>query len=257
MRLNVHNLTVEYDMLAGGRLAALGPTSFEIEAGQFVTLVGPSGCGKSTLIRVVAGLETPTQGRVLHNGVLIAAPDMPPKPSPRIGLMFQEANLMPWRTVLENVALPLELAGVERAKRHAESANLLQNLGLAEFANAYPGSLSGGMAQRVALARVLSNHPDVLLLDEPFGALDAMTREQVSFDLLEAWRREQQTVLMVTHDVQEAVLLSDRVMVMSRRPGRIIANIDVTIPRPRKPEDAYTPEFGEIAREVRTALNRA
>lgn len=255
--LAIDTLTVDYELRGGGRLAALGPVSFEVVGGQFVCIVGPSGCGKSTLIRVVAGLEAPTQGTVRHDGVVVAAPDAPPVPSPRIGLMFQDANLMPWRTVLDNVALPLELAGVDRQTRYATARGLLETLGLAEFVSAYPASLSGGMAQRVALARVLANRPDVLLLDEPFGALDAITREQVSFDLLAVRRRARQTVLMVTHDVAEAVILADRVLVMSQRPGRIAADIAVTLPRPRSPEQAYTPEFVASARAVRAALNDA
>jgi NitT/TauT family transport system ATP-binding protein len=256
MRLTIEDIAVEYDLPRGGKLAALGPASFTIEAGQFVCLVGPSGCGKSTLIRVIAGLESPARGRVLHNTELIAAPDIT-RPSPHIGLMFQEANLMPWRTVIDNVALPLELAGADRPTRYTKARDLLDGLGLADFTRAYPGSLSGGMAQRVALARVLVNQPEVLLLDEPFGALDAITREQVSYDMLRARRPGRQTVLMVTHDVTEAVRLADRVLVMSQRPGRVIADLAVPIRRPRHPDDAYTPEFVEIARAVRDALGAA
>lgn len=256
MQLSVKDIIVEYNLPRGSKLNALGPASFDIEAGQFVGLVGPSGCGKSTLIRVIAGLETPSSGQVMHNDQPIITPDRA-SPSPHIGLMFQEANLMPWRTVIDNVALPLELAGKAQDERHAAAQELLDGLGLDEFGGAYPGSLSGGMAQRVALARVLVTQPEVLLLDEPFGALDAMTREQVSFDLLRAREKHNQTVLMVTHDVTEAVLMSDRVLVMSRRPGQIIADIPVRLRRPRQPDDAFTPEFMDTARAVRFAIQMA
>jgi len=247
--LKFNALNVTFTMPTGEPLRALGPIDLTIEPGQFVCIVGPSGCGKSTLIKVVAGLQKATQGGVELGGVPILTP------SPRVGLMFQDANLMPWRTVRDNVALPLELAGIQREQRYAVVGEMLGALGLEEFADAYPGGLSGGMAQRVALGRVLSQKPEVLLLDEPFGALDAMTREQISLDLMEAWRREQQTALMVTHDINEAVLLSDRILVLSRRPGRVIADITVDLPRPRQPEMTFTPEFGAFARAVREAIN--
>lgn len=249
--LNIRTLSVAYQTRDGEPLPALGPLSLDVSSGEFVCIVGPSGCGKSTLIKVVAGLQPATSGDVVLNGTPITTP------SPKVGLMFQNATLMPWRTVRDNVGLPLELAGVAREQRYSLVSGLLDMLGLTEFADTYPGGLSGGMAQRVALGRVLSQQPDVLLLDEPFGALDALTREQVSFDLLRAWRRDKQTVLMVTHDITEAVLLADRVLVMSRRPGRLIADIPVTLARPRHPEDVFSTEFGEIARAVRAAISSA
>jgi NitT/TauT family transport system ATP-binding protein len=252
MKLSVKNVSVVFPASGGGApLPALGPVSCEIESNQFVSLIGPSGCGKSTLIRAIAGLQPPNQGAVYLEDQKINAP------SRRVGLMFQDANLMPWRTVRDNIALPLELAGVAQETRRESAAALLDMLGLHDFANAYPGALSGGMAQRVALGRVLASQPDVMLLDEPFGALDALTREQVSFDLLNVWRQTKQTLLMVTHNLQEAVLLSDRVMVMSHRPGRIIADITVPLPRPRQFSDIYTPEFVETARLVRQLLSEA
>jgi NitT/TauT family transport system ATP-binding protein len=171
--------------------------------------------------------------------------------------MFQDANLMPWRTVLDNIALPLELVGTDKPERHEAAQELLPRLGLSEFALAYPGELSGGMAQRVALGRVLIQRPDLLLLDEPFGALDALTREQVGADLLDLWTQGGQTVLMVTHDINEAVLLADRVLVMSRRPGQINADIAVPLERPRRLSDLYSERFGQIARQVRAAIGRA
>ena len=246
--LGVRAVSVAYAAPDGSPLAALGPVTFGVEAGEFVCLVGPSGCGKSTLIRVLAGLIAPTGGEATLDDQPIR------EPSRRVALMFQDANLMPWRTVLDNITLPLELAGADKAERREAAQRLLPRLGLSEFALAYPGELSGGLAQRVALGRVLIQRPDVLLLDEPFGALDALTREQVGSDLLGLWAQERQTVLMVTHDINEAVLLADRVLVMSRRPGQISADIPVTLARPRRLSDTYSDEFGRIAQEVRAHI---
>ena len=250
LSLAARNLSVEFNAPDGGMLPALGPITFDVEPGAFVCLVGPSGCGKSTLIRALAGLEPPTHGQALLDGRPVL------EPSRRVALMFQDANLMPWRTVLDNVALPLELSGVKRDARAEAAQALLPRLGLAEFAHAYPGELSGGMAQRAALGRVLIQRPDVLLLDEPFGALDALTRERLSDDLLAIWAQERPTVLMVTHDITESVLLADRVLVMSRRPGRISADVRVGLPRPRRRADTYRDAFGELAQTVREAIER-
>jgi len=249
--LSVRGVTVSYSAPGGGVLSALGPVTFHLEAGTFVCLVGQSGGGKSTLIRVMAGLQSPERGQVLLGDTPLT------QPSSRIGLMFQDANLMPWRTVLDNIALPLELAGVPKARRHDLARALLPRLGLDEFALAYPGELSGGMAQRAALGRVLIQNPEVLLLDEPFGALDALTREQISEDLLRVWSQAHPTVLMVTHDIHEAVRLADRVLVMYRRPGYIVADIPVTLPRPRHLSDTYSAAFGQIAENVRTAIEQS
>jgi NitT/TauT family transport system ATP-binding protein len=251
MQVAIVNVGVTFTSPEGSFLPAVGPTSFIVESGQFVCIVGPSGCGKSTLIKAIAGLIKPTQGHISIGDTHIT------EPSPQVGMMFQDANLMPWRTVIDNVALPLELAGMDKRTRHGVARDLLNRLKLSEFAGVFPGNLSGGMAQRVALGRVLSSRPDVLLLDEPFGALDALTREQVSFDLLRVWSDLGQTVLMVTHDLQEAVMLSDRVLVMSRRPGKVIADIHVLLPRPRSQEDAFTQPFIETAKQVREAINHA
>lgn len=250
-RLSAQRVSVMFAAPDGGNLPALGPVSFEVEAGQFVSLIGPSGCGKSTLVRVFAGLQQPSQGRVTIDGQPVDGP------SPLTGMMFQQANLMPWRTVIDNVALPLELAGVPRAERQQQALDALHGLGLAGFERAYPGELSGGMAQRVALGRVLVQRPAALLLDEPFGALDALSRERIGQDLMRMWSQQRQTVVMVTHDIQEAVLLSDRVLVFSSRPGRIIADVTVDLSRPRLPEDAFNEGFAAVARQVREAINRA
>lgn len=251
LRFAVRDLTVVYPAPDGGELPALGPVTLEVEPGAFVCLVGPSGCGKSTLIRVLAGLQPPTTGSAWMQDAPITGP------SRRVGLMFQSPSLMPWRTVEENIALPLELAGVSKPERAQAVRSWLPALGLAEFGQAYPGELSGGMAQRAALGRVLVQEPDALLLDEPFGALDALTREQVSLDLMRVWERKRQTVIMVTHSIQEAVLLADRIVVFSRRPGRILADFDVPLPRPRSLNDVYQDAFAAVARAVRAAIDRA
>jgi len=246
--ITIRGASVNYPLPNGESTPALGPVTLALGAGEFVCVVGPSGCGKSTLLRLIAGLLRPTRGEVRLDGQVITSP------SPRVGVMFQEANLMPWRTVRDNIALPLEIVNIPREQRYATVADLLPILGLEDFPLAYPGELSGGMAQRVALGRVLAQRPDVLLLDEPFGALDAMTREQISADLLNIWRQTRQTVLMVTHDINEAVLLADRVVVLSPRPGRIVRDIRVELPRPRQLGDTYSDNFGEIAKQVRGAI---
>jgi NitT/TauT family transport system ATP-binding protein len=251
VRLSATHVTVAYPLRDGHGLAALGPISFHIAPGEFVCLVGPSGCGKSTLVRVLAGLQMPTRGQASVDGRVVGSP------SSAVAIMFQEANLMPWRTVLDNMALPLELAGVARAERERVVRALLPRLGLGDFAAAYPGELSGGMAQRAALGRVLVQRPGALLLDEPFGALDALTREQISLDLLALWQQEHTTILMVTHDIHEAVLLADRILVMSHRPGHLIADIPVALRRPRGLTDRYSADFGAIAQAVRQAIEQA
>ncbi|MFN8376080.1 MAG: ABC transporter ATP-binding protein [Anaerolineae bacterium] len=254
MTLAVRSLSAIYDAPGSGNLPplpALGPLTLTVETGEFVCVVGPSGCGKSTLIRILAGLQKPSQGQVLLDGAPITAP------SRRVAVMFQETNLMPWRTVLDNVALPLELTGFSKTIRYETVHKLLPALGLEEFALAYPGELSGGMAQRAALGRVLVQQPHVMLLDEPFGALDALTREQVSLDLLRLWAEKEQTVVMVTHSIDEAVLLADRIVVLSRRPGQLVADIRVPLTRPRRIEDTYTEIFNQTARQVREMIERA
>ncbi len=229
-------------------LPALGPLSLEIAADEFVCLVGPSGCGKSTLVRIVAGLLAPSAGQATYMGAPINAP------LDDIAIMFQAANLLPWRTVLDNIALPLELAGMPRPQRHQIARDLLPQLGLQHFARAYPAELSGGMAQRAALGRVIVQAPPVWLLDEPFGALDALTREKLSLELLRLRARSRPTILMVTHDIAEAVLLADRVIVLSPRPGKLVADIAIDLPRPRQPDLLYDSDFLRLAKRVRAAI---
>jgi NitT/TauT family transport system ATP-binding protein len=233
----------------GGGLRALESVSFTVAPREFVVLVGPSGCGKSTLLKTLAGLQPPSAGRVIFEGQPLVAPRR------RIGFVFQKANLMPWRTALANVTLPLELAGVPGPEARARALELIDLVGLAGFEGSRPRDLSGGMEQRVAIARALIHHPDLLLLDEPFGALDALTRERMGFELLRIWEARKNTVVMVTHSIPEAVLLADRVLVMSPRPGRIRADLAVPLPRPRTQAMEYTEAFGRLAEEVRGRLD--
>lgn len=251
MQVRIRDLVVNFSAPEGGVLPALGSVTFDVDDGQFVCILGPSGCGKSTLIRVVAGLQPATSG-----GVSVGETPID-KPLPDVALMFQDANLMPWRTVRDNIALPLELAGVDETQRYKVIQSLLPQLNLEGFDLAYPGELSGGMAQRVALGRVMIQDPRVLLLDEPFGALDALTREKISMDLLRVWQQSRQTVLMVTHDINEAVLLSDRIIVLSNRPGKIVADIEVNLERPRLMDMMYSDTFVRLTKRVRDAIDTA
>lgn len=246
-QLRVEAVSVIYgeDIAAG---TTLEDVSFVLEAGEFTTLVGASGSGKSTLLRVLAGLQPPSSGTIWLDDTPVTTPTR------RMAVMFQDANLMPWRTVTENIALPLELAGDAQGGRAAARA-LLPALGLDAFADAYPAQLSGGMAQRVALGRVLIQHPDVLLLDEPFGALDAFTREQVSADLVALWERERPTILMITHDIQEAVHLSDRVLVLGNRPGHIVDDVRVPTPRPRDAAARFSAQAGQLYTRIFEAVS--
>ncbi len=212
--------------------------------------MGPSGCGKSTLLRILAGLLLPDQGQVWLGGEPVT------EPRRQVGLVFQQANLMPWRTVLANVLLPLELLNTPSGQARAQARELLELVGLDEFSHAYPADLSGGMAQRVAIARALAHDPDVLLLDEPFGSLDALTRERMGQELLRIWRARRKTVLMVTHSVSEAVFLADRVLVLSPRPGTVAAALAVELPRPRELALLETARFGALVAEVRAAIRQ-
>lgn len=238
-----------------GELLALDGVDLAVRQGEFVAIVGPSGCGKSTLLRIAGGLLNPTEGRVQLSGVQLSASGHNGlSRHQRVGYVFQNVSLMPWRTVLRNVTLPLEVAGVPRSVSERRAQDLVTLVGLAGFEAAYPRQLSGGMAQRVALARSLVGNPALLLLDEPFGSLDALSREQMNLDLLRIWRAQQVTAVMVTHDLQEAVFLADRVLVMSPRPGCIRTEVVVNLPRPRRLEVIYTEFFGNLSRQVRQAV---
>jgi NitT/TauT family transport system ATP-binding protein len=231
-----------------GRILALESISFRVGMGEFLCIVGPSGCGKTTLLRILGGLLAPTRGAVYLNGK--------PLDSPRrqIGFVFQKANLMPWRTVLRNVTLPLEVQGTGQARAHALAQELLDLVGLGGFEEVYPHELSIGMQQRVAIARALIHDPAILLLDEPFASLDALTRERMNLELLRIWEARRKTVVMVTHSIQEAVFLADRVLVMSPLPGRIEAAVSISLPRPRQLAMLYSQEFGLLSQQIRRAI---
>ena len=229
--LEVRGLRKEFQPLSGPPVAALGDVSFRVDAGQFVSVVGPSGCGKSTLLQCLAGLLRPTAGQVLFEGREVTGP-----PEGLI-LLFQEYNrsLMAWRSVLGNVRFALEgRGGASRGELDAEARRYLELVGLGGFERHHPWELSGGMQQRVAIARALARKPNVLLMDEPFGSLDALTRIELEDTLLGLWRALRTTILFVTHDIEEAVYLSDRVHVLSRRPARVIEDIEITLERPRQ-----------------------
>ncbi len=245
--LRVDRVGVTFPSPDGG-LGALGDVSLTIGEGEFVSLVGPSGCGKSTLLRVMSGLLPPTRGEVYFGRQRLTGP------SGQIGIVFQSSNLMPWRTVLRNITLPLELQGVDRERARQAAADLIRLVGLQGFEDSYPDELSGGMAQRVAIARALIHDPAILLLDEPFGALDALTRERMNLELLRIWEARRKTVFMVTHNIQEAILLSDRVMVMTERPGRIVSDLPIELPRPRSQEIVYDEAFVALSRCIHESI---
>ncbi|MCB0040353.1 MAG: ABC transporter ATP-binding protein [Caldilinea sp.] len=233
-------------------IQALQPVSFRLAEGEFVCLVGPSGSGKSTLLRIMGGLVPADGGAMWFAGAPHNAPDT------QIGFVFQKTNLMPWRTVLQNTLLPTEIQQKKVTKGDQQRAvALLDTMGLADFEHAYPRQLSGGMNQRVVLARALMQQPRLLLMDEPFGQLDALTRERLNLELLRLFAEQRFTVFMVTHSITEAVLLADRVFVLSERPGRLIAQIAVPLPRPRRLDMINTATFGEIAMQVRANIGEA
>jgi NitT/TauT family transport system ATP-binding protein len=227
-----------------GVLETLKDVDTYIKPEEFLCVLGPSGSGKTTLLRILAGLETPTKGKV----------EFPLTNQPRVGLVFQDSNLMPWRTVMENILLPLELRGVDRAEMERLACDLVELVGLQDFTDVWPASLSGGMAQRVAIARALIQDPDLLLLDEPFGALDALTREKMGAELLRIWQARRKTVVMVTHSISEALLLADRVLVLSKLPAEVILDFPINLPRPRGEETRYSTQFQKLAKELRGAL---
>lgn len=221
---------VSMKFLAEGKeMVALQDIDLDIDDNEFVCLIGPSGCGKTTLLRIIAGLEEASSGTVYLDGMPIGGP------GPERGMVFQEYSLFPWRTVIDNIVFGLELRGVPQAERLAQGRQYLKMVGLERFESRYPHELSGGMKQRVAIARALVNHPKALLMDEPFGALDAQTRNTMQSELLRIWQEEKKTVVFVTHSVDEAIYLADRIVIMSARPGRIkdIINIDLDRPRSR------------------------
>ncbi len=233
---------------SGGQVLALDGVDLEAADGEFVAVVGPSGCGKSTLLKLVSGLLQPNFGSVRVAGAPAASGHTP------VGVVFQSALLMPWRSVLDNILLQVEVRGLRKADYLEPARKLIQLVGLAEFAHRKPYELSGGMQQRVGLCRALVHDPQILLMDEPFGALDAMTRETMNEELQRIWMERRKTVLLITHSIAEAVYLADRVLVMSQRPGRIVGEVRIDLPRPRRLEMAEHPSFGILAAAVRRHL---
>lgn len=234
---------------AGGSVHALSNINLNIRDGEFVCVVGPSGCGKSTLLRILAGLDDYDSGEAALDGRAITGP------SRDVGVVFQAANLLPWLTVRENVALPLRVGG--KQKGEAEDIDrLLDVAGLKDFGHRYPYELSGGMQQRAGICRALVRSPRVLLMDEPFGALDALTRERMNLELQRIWQASRKTVMLITHSISEAIFLADRVVVMSARPGRVIRELEVPIPRPRSNDSIIShPAYPALAKEIRGLLN--
>lgn len=222
-------------------ILALDGIDLVVKEGEFVCLVGPSGCGKSTLLRMMAGLHHPTSGRIRL---------MDTKRTHLAAMVFQNYSIFPWKTVRANIELPLAIQGMPRVEREARVTRLMKRLGLIDFADAYPAALSGGMAQRVSIARALAVEPQTLLMDEPFAALDAQMRRVLQEELLSIWQEDQRTVVLVTHSIEEAILLGDRVVMMSARPGVIIADYPVPFPRPRSPEIRATTEFAELEQRI-------
>jgi ABC-type nitrate/sulfonate/bicarbonate transport system ATPase subunit len=239
----------------GAATVALQPTDLGVAHNDFITILGPSGCGKSTLLRIVAGLDTPTSGRVLMDMLPVGGP------GPDRGMVFQSYSLFPWMTVRDNICFGLREKGMPKAEQAEISGYFLEKVGLRQFADHYPKTLSGGMKQRTALARALANDPKVLLLDEPFGALDNQTRALMQELLLGIWEADRKTVLFVTHDIDEAIFLANRVVVMTARPGRIKCDVAVDLPHPRTYTVKTTPEFAEykarLTEEIRVETIRA
>lgn len=229
-------------------LLALDGVTLEARSGEFLAVVGPSGCGKTTLLHTLAGLIPPTRGSVEVNGRAVAGA------AKDVGLVFQRANLMPWRSVLRNVTLPLEVRRLPLAQSRTRALEMLDLVGLADFAQARPHELSGGMQQKVAIARALAPSPSILLMDEPFASLDAISREQMNLELLRIWQTQQKTIVLVTHNIQEAIFLADRVIVLTSRPGRVATSVGVTLPRPRALLMVHSAEFGRLSETVRAAI---
>ena len=226
-------------------VVAVEKLSFAIDRGEFVSILGPSGCGKSTLLKVACGLLRPTKGAMLLDGVPVTGPRRD------VGIVFQQPTLLPWKTVIGNVLVPCQALGMDRTASQATARDLLKLVGLDGFADRYPGDLSGGMQQRVGLARSLVHDPSLLLMDEPFAALDAMTRERMAGELQRIWMKASKSILFITHSIPEAVFLSDRIIVLSDRPGRVIDEITVDLERPRSIETMTTPEFGKLCLHLR------
>lgn len=244
-------MTKQFRGVRGTEVLAVSGIDLRVDSGQVAVLIGPSGCGKSTLLRLVAGLEQPTSGQIDIGGTPVTGP------RPDVGLVFQRPVLLPWRTARANVALPAAIQRSPSAEADQQADALLTRVGLAGFGDAYPAELSGGMQARVALARALSQDPSILLMDEPFASLDALTRADVAALFLDLWEERRRTMLFVTHAIDEAITLGDTVHVMSPRPGRIVRSLPVDLPRPRRLDDLTAPAAVALAAEIRAALSQA
>ena len=247
--IGIRNVSKTYVTATSGNVHALNKVNLTIADGEFVCVVGPSGCGKSTLLRMLAGLDTYDRGQLTLDGQSVSGP------SGKVGVVFQAANLLPWLTVRENVRLPLRVGG-----RHEPADKRIDDLlgiaGLQDFGGRYPYELSGGMQQRAGICRALARDPQILLMDEPFGALDALTRERMNMELQRIWQAHRKTIMLITHSISEAIFLGDRVVVMSARPGRILADLTVPIPRPRSFDTIVShPSYAKLASEIRGLLN--
>jgi len=249
--VHIAGLEKVYATKDGETIHALQDVNLDIGAAEFISVVGPSGCGKTTLLKILAGILARSRGEITISGKPLSGP------SRELGVVFQAPVLLPWRTVLQNVMVPVEVQKRDRATFAARARQLLAMTGLAGFESKYPGELSGGMQQRVGICRALVHDPSFLLMDEPFGALDAMTREQMNEELQRIWTESRKTVLLVTHSIPEAVYLADRVVVMTPRPGRIVDVIRVDLPRPRTLAMHNTPEFGHFVARIRAHFNSA
>lgn len=243
VKVRIDNVRKVFDT-RGGEMVALNGVSLDIRENEFITVVGPSGCGKSTLLNIIAGLLEPTSGKVYCNGKEVTGTGTDR------GVVFQQYALFPWLTVKKNVMFALEMRGMKKKEAAAEAGKYLEMVDLTKFADHYPKELSGGMKQRVAIARAYAADPEVLLMDEPFGALDAQTRTQLQSELITTWEKEKKTCFFITHDVDEAIILGQKVIIMSARPGRIKDIVEVNIPHPRTQETKMSPEFLELKNRV-------
>ncbi|NTV90498.1 MAG: ABC transporter ATP-binding protein [Clostridiales bacterium] len=248
--IQIKNVSMEYHVNNGENIMALSNVSLDIQEGEFISLLGPSGCGKTTLLRIIADLIHPTSGNVVIKG-------QTPKEirlQKKYGIVFQNPVLYDWRTVRRNICMPMEIMGVPKKERTARINRMLELVGLQDFGYKYPFELSGGMQQRVGIARALALDPEYLLMDEPFSALDEFTREKLNEDLLDIWSKTKKTVIFVTHNIPESVFLSDRVVVLSPHPGRLSAVVDIDLPRPRRNSLRESPEFYEYVSKIRRSF---
>jgi NitT/TauT family transport system ATP-binding protein len=251
IEIKIENLSMIYQDKKGGKpVTALQNVNLDIRQGEFISLLGPSGCGKTTLLRLIADLLQPSQGKISVRGQTPREVRLQKK----YGIVFQNPVLYDWRTVRRNVCMPMELMGMKKPDRTAQVTKMLELVGLLNFGKHYPYELSGGMQQRVGIARALAINPEILLMDEPFSALDEFTREKLHIDLLDIWKKTQKTVIFVTHNISEAVFLSDRVVVLSPHPGRVSAVIDIDIPRPRNMESKQSQQFYDYITKIRNSF---